>query len=407
MLRQPLWRTGVLIAASAALLATAAVPAEALEPADVPAIGVDIGRFHLPISCAISLPDLGGAKVFDLGTSVDVQGVVATSLGPGQQFYLSQGSGAITFPTWLTGLAGTVGIDRADATVSQLSIGATNATPPSINVTEAPQTIKDIVIKPGEPLSVGLPLQGTFDVGPYTAPQSGTVTLKFEQAVAHVTLKASWGFQLKVDATCKPTGGNALLTIAVGGPPGQPVSLIHGAPLNFPAVAPGYLNGIINAPYRCSFGGEQLDAGIAVGGTIPLTVPRSGSMSFTGASGALTIPKATVNKLLDKGFSGSFAGRVTELNLVVRGGTPAVQNVAANLGIPPTPLVRDKDIVLPLPSTGTLSAGPFRPDAGASSVAVSLGSAAATITFNGNAGELPITCGAPSPEVYLVENPVT
>ncbi|HEY3479474.1 MAG TPA: hypothetical protein VGL02_11325 [Streptomyces sp.] len=96
-----------------------------------------------------------------------------------------------------------------------------------------------------------------------------------------------------------------------------------------------------------------------------------------------------------------------ELNLVVRGGTPAVQNVAADVVIPPTPLVRDQDIVLPLPANGTLSAGPFRPDPGANSVAVSLGSAAATIAFNGNAGELPITCGAPSPEVYLVENPVT
>ncbi|MFJ7213089.1 hypothetical protein [Amycolatopsis sp. NPDC098790] len=373
MFGRPLRRIAVLAAVSAASLTTAVPPAEALAPADVPAVGVDTGRFDLPISCAITLPDLGGTKVFDLGTSVDVQGVVATGLGPGQQFYLSQGSGAITFPSWLTGLAGTVGI----------------------------------VIKPGEPLTVGLPLQGTFDVGPYTAPQSGTVTLKFEQAVAHVTLKASWGLRLKVDATCTPTAGNALLTIAVGGPAGQPVSLIHGAPLHFPPVAPGYLNGIINAPYRCSFGDQRLDAGIAVGGTIPLTVARAGSMSFTDASGALTIPKATVNKLLDQGYSGSVSGRVTELNLVVRGGTPAAQNVAAGVAIPPTPLVRDRDIVLLLPAEGTLSAGPFRPDAGASSVAVSLSSAAATLAFTGHPGELPITCGAPSPEVYLVENPVT
>ncbi|HEY3479475.1 MAG TPA: hypothetical protein VGL02_11330 [Streptomyces sp.] len=172
MFGNPLRRIGVLAAVSAALLATVVTPAEALAPADVPAIGVDTGRFHLPISCAITLPDLGGTKVFDLGTSVDVQGVVATSLGPGQQFYLSQGSGAITFPTWLTGLAGTVGIDRADATVSQLVIGATNATPPSINVTETPQTIKDIVPCCGRPTVSGSP-----------------GSLKFEQAVAHVTLK--------------------------------------------------------------------------------------------------------------------------------------------------------------------------------------------------------------------------
>jgi hypothetical protein len=104
-------RIGVLAVASAVLLSVAAAPpAEALTPADVPAIGVDTGRFDLPISCAITLPEVGGLKVFDLATNVDVRGVVAISLGPGQQFYLSQGSGAITFPTWLTGLAGTVGL---------------------------------------------------------------------------------------------------------------------------------------------------------------------------------------------------------------------------------------------------------------------------------------------------------
>ncbi|WIV54134.1 hypothetical protein [Amycolatopsis nalaikhensis] len=64
----------------------------------------------------------------------------------------------------------------------------------------------------------------------------------------------------------------------------------------------------------------------------------------------------------------------------MRGGTPAVRNVAANVVFPPTPLVRDQDIVLlPLPANGTSSAGPFRPD----------------------------PARAPSPEVYLVENPVT
>jgi len=407
--RNSLLRKGLALTATAAAVValTSAGPAQALNIPDVPAIGVDTGRFNLPISCAITLPDLAGIKILDLGTSVDVQGVVTTSLGPGQQFYLTQGSGFIEFPTWLSELAAAVGINRVDATITELDISASDSTPPSINVAEDPQTIIDIPIESGKPLVVGLPLEGTFDVGPYTAPNSGTTTLAFEQAVAHVTLKASWGLQIKVDAKCLPTAGNALLTLGIGGAPGQPPSKITGAPLNFPPVAPEYLDGIINAPYKCSFGGESIDAGIAVGGTIPLSVTRNGSMSFTKASGALTIPKATVNKLLDMGFKGSFSGVVNELNLNVRGGTPAVQNVAQGITIPSTPLVRDKDIILSLPTTGTITAGPFRPTATSESVAISLGTAKATFRFDGNAGEIAINCAKPFPEVFLVENPVT
>ncbi|WP_245788298.1 DUF6801 domain-containing protein [Amycolatopsis marina] len=380
--------------------------AHALDPADVPDIGVDTGRFNLPINCAITMPDLGGIKVFDLATNVDVQGVVTTHLGPGQEFWLTQGSGAITFPTWLTTLGGLVGVNRADAVIDKLEISASDSTPEVINVAEEPQEINDIVITPGQDLTVGLPLEGTFDVGPYTAPQSGATTLRFEQAVAHITLRSTWGAQIKLDATCTPTAGNALLTLGIGGDPGQPPSRIQGAPLNFEPIEPGYLVGIINAPYRCSLGGEPLDLGIAVGGEIPLSVPRNGSVSFRNASGALTIPKATVNKLLDMGLAGSFSGTVEELNLVVAGGTPAVQNVAADLEIPPTELVRDKDVVLPLPVDGTLTAGPFHPKAGAESVAISLGSASATISANGDPTQLGISCDPPSPTVFLVDNPV-
>ncbi|GAA4425386.1 hypothetical protein ACFQV2_14560 [Actinokineospora soli] len=391
-----------------AVVATTALaaPAPALEIEDVPDIGVDTGRFNLPINCAITLPDFGGAKVFDLATNVDVQGVVATHLGPGQEFWLTQGSGAITFPSWLTGLGGFVGINRADAVVSKLEIGADGATPPVINVTDPPQVIKDIEITPGEEVTVGLPLQGAFDVGPYTAPQSGAVTMLFKQAVAHVTLKSSWGLQIKVDAHCLPTAGNALLTVAVGGPAGQPPSKLQGQPLNFPPVAPGFVDGIINAPYRCTFGGDALDVGIAVGGTFPLSVPRTGQFSFTKASGALTIPAATVNKLLDRGFSGQFSGRVTRLDLVVEGGLPATQNVAADIAVPPTPLVRDRDIIVSLPATGTLTAGPFAPTPGATSLAIRMGAASAELTLNGST-PLPVTCGEPAVPVYLLENPIT
>jgi hypothetical protein len=392
-------------AALAALALVQAPPAHALPPQDVPAVGVDTGRFKLPIGCTISL---GGLPVFYLPTDVDVQGAAPVQLGPGQRFYLSQGSGGITFPSWLTSLAPILGIDKADAKITDLSIGASGSTPSSINIAAGkPFEIDDIAIQAGQPLKVGLPLTGTFDVGPYTAPGGGKVTLAFEHAHAEVNLKSSAGFSLPITADCKPSAGNALLTIAVGGAPGQPPAKITGAPLNFPEPASNELVGIINAPYACKVGADTLDVGIAVGAHIPLVAKRGSAFSFTEAGGALVIPAGTVNKLIDKGYT-SASGKVTALNLAVEGGTPATQNVIPSGGIPipDTPLVRDEQITVPLPSDGALTAGPFTPSSSAESTAVSLGSAAADLSFDGGSTAA-ATCGAPSPTVYLVDNPVT
>ncbi|MBW8483018.1 hypothetical protein [Actinomadura parmotrematis] len=406
----PLRRPAAALAAATAafcllLLALVQPPAHALPPGDVPAVGADTGRFKLPIGCTITL---GGLPVFYLPTDVDVQGVAPVQLGPGQRFYLSQGSGSITFPSWLTSLAPILGIDKADARVTDLSIGASDSTPSVINIAkDEPFEIKDIAIKAGQALKVGLPLDGTFDVGPYTAPSSGKVTLAFDHAVAEIDLKSSLGFSIPIKADCTPSAGNALLTIAVGGAPGQPPAKITGVPLNFPEPASNELVGIVDAPYACKVGADTLDVGIAVGAHIPLIAKKGAAFSFTQASGALVIPAATVDRLIAAGHT-TAAGRVTALNLAVEGGTPAAQNVipAGGIAIPSTPLVRGRQIVVPLPADGTLTAGPFTPAPGAASVAVSLGDAAASLTFDGGPA-VAASCATPSPRVYLVDNPVT
>jgi hypothetical protein len=392
------------------MIAVLAAPpsANAIPPQDLPAVGVDTGRFKLPIACTINL---GGAlPVLWLPLDVDIQGVAPVQLGPGQEFWLTQGSGSITFPEWLTTLAPILGINRADATISDMSIGATNSTPDAVNLAKNPITLPDIPVEPGKPLKVGLPAQGQnlFDVGPYTAPQSGKVTLGFNSAFAKVDLKSSAGFSLPVTADCKPRGGNALLTMAVGGRPGQPPAKFHGAPLNFPEPKSGELAGIINAPYECTWNGQSHKVGIAVGADgIPLTVGKSGSFSFTNASGALTVPKETVNNLLDQGVN-TISGKVSELNLDVEGGTPQTLNVipAQGVTIPETPLVRDQRLVVPLPADGTLTAGPFQSSPGSQNVRVMLGGAKAQLAFDGGT-PTQATCGKPSPSVYLVDTPVT
>ena len=398
-------------AAGAAVVTCALIPAGAgaYSASQIPPINADAGEFTLPISCAITLPQLGNLQFFTLSTNVTVKGAVADSVGPGQQFSLSEGSGYITFPSWISWLASIIGVKTADATISQLNIGAQGATPSSINVAATPVSVNGIALKAGQSFTVGLPTSGTFTVGPYTAPNSGVVTLNFGGALATVDLVNSAGNTvLKLGAKCTASAGNALLSLDVGGASGQAPSVISGAPVNFTAPASGGAVGIVNAPYACSLDGQTIDVGIAVGGNFPLALSgSSGQLTFTNGSGALDIPASTVNQLLAAGVN-ELSGSVTQLNLDAAGGTPAVDNVASSpIAVPPVFLTKDTPVVISLPALGTLTAGPFSPSPGSSAVTVTMGSAAASFNINGSLTATSATCNAPTPSDILVDDPVT
>lgn len=399
------------LASAGALLAVAAPHASAIAPANVPSVGADAGRFTLPITCNISIPALGNVQILKLGGTVDIQGIAPVQLHPGQPFYLSQGQGALTLPTWLSTLGGLVSVDRANATVDNLNIGATNSTPSSINLAKlADLSVKNIPIGIGKPIVVGLPASGTFAVGPYSAPQSGTTQLKFLGATANVTIRStSLGIGISVRAVCSAvTGSASLLSIAVGGQPDPTTINFTGEPLSFPKAPYNSLVGIVNSPYTCSFRGSSYDVAVAVQGTIPLTVARSQALPINNASGALTIPANTVNEFIDQGHT-SVHGTVTKLTLTAQGAQPSEPNVlpAEGIAIPDTPLVRDQKLVIPLPASGTLNVAGFHPLATAKSVVLGLGSAEAQLGFDDQPATDTASCGHPSPDALLVDAPVT
>jgi len=394
---------------SFALLALAAALApstsSALDPQLVPSIGADTGRFTLPISCQISV---GTLKLIKIGGTVDIQGIAPVQLGPGQVFYLSQGSGALTLPAWLTTLGGIVTINKADAVISSLRIGATRSTPATVDLAKLYDlSVTDVPVQGGKPLTVGLPKTGDFRVGPYVAPADGRVQFRFEGATADVTLKSSIGLKIKVHAECLASQGNALLSVAVGSQvDASKPALYEGEPLSYPTVAAGNLIGIVNAPYKCDIGGQQYDVGVAVGGVIPLAVKRAGSLSITQASGAITLPATTVNRLMDAGVT-TVQGKVDELKLIVDNGTPANPNVLpGGTAIPATTLQRNTAVVVSLPTTGTVTAGPFQPGTSAASMVIGMGSAAASLQFNGSSQVVPVSCPKPEPDALLVDAPI-
>lgn len=406
-------RLGTLLAGAGAALAFAAPNASAIPVQDVPSIGADTGRFTLPITCNITVPALGNIQVLNLAGTVDIQGIAPVQLKPGQPFYLSQGQGALTLPAWLSSLGGLVTVNRADAVVDNLLIGATRSTPSQVNLSKVVDlSVKDIPITAGKPIVVGLPKSGTFEVGPYKAPGDGVTQLKFLGATANVVLRSTqFGIKIAVRAVCKGAAGTAnasLLSIAVGGQPSSETVQFSGEPIPFARAPYNALTGIVNAPYSCSFRGNTYNVGVAVQGTIPLTVARNTTLPILKASGAVTFSAQTVNEFLDQGYS-TLKGTVTKLTLVAEGATPAEPNVipAGGIPIPPTPLVRNQRLVIPLPASGTLSAGPFRPTATASAVVLGLGSAEAQLAFDDEAATSLATCGRPSPDALLVDAPVT
>lgn len=390
-----------------AVAAAAVAPSmsNALDLQKVPSIGADTGRFTLPISCQISV---SGIKLIKIGGTVDIQGIAPVQLGPGQTFYLSQGSGALTLPAWLTTLGGLVTVNKADAVVTSLKIGATRSTPATVDLaTLYDLSVTDVPVVAGKPVTVGLPKTGDFRVGPYVAPADGRVQFRFEGATADVTLKTGVGIKVKVRAECVASQGNALLSVAVGSQvDASKPALYEGEPLNYPPVSPGNLIGIVNAPYKCDIGGKQYDVGVAVGAIIPLAVKKSGSIVFTEASGAITLPASTVNRLMDSGVT-SVSGKVDELRLIVDNGSPANPNVLpGGTDIPSTTLQRDKPVIVSLPTNGTVTAGPFKPTAGAASMVVGMGSAAASLQFNGNGQTVKVSCPKPEPDALLVDAPL-
>jgi hypothetical protein len=408
MLRQNFLRVlrGAL-AVSAAAISLMPGTSSALNPALVPSVGADTGRFTLPISCQIRL---GGVKLIKIAGSVDIQGIAPVQLGPGQQFYLSQGSGALTLPAWLTTLGGIIAVNKADAKVTSLKIGATRSTPSSFDLAKAYDlSVTDTPVSAGKPVTVRMPADGsTFRVGPYTAPADGRVQFLFENATADVVIKSGLGLKIPVNAECTASKGNALLSVAVGPEidPSVP-SLWENEPLDFPVVASNSLVGIVNAPYKCNMNGKTYDVGIAVGGELPLSIKSTGNITIVNASGALTVPAATVNRLMDEGVT-SVSGTVSELHLTIEGGTPTNPNVlpAAGVPIPQTMLQRDTKIVLSIPSSGTLTAGPYKPNAKGTNMVIGMGTAAATFKFNGAGADVKATCAQPKPEALLVDAPV-
>ena len=434
---------------SAAVIAAVIVPstASAIDESIIPSIGADTGRFNLALSCGVSLPFLGGLKILRLPGKVDIKGIAPAQLGPGQEFWLSQGSAGVILPQWLSILANLGTIYKVNVDILEINIGAAGATPATINLAELyDMNIKRARISGRGTIEIGLPLFGPddhyygsdrlrmqlaadnlngddtyFNVGPFIAPDEGRIQLRFEGAKVKVWLRTIFGIAIPVDANCKPSKGNSLLSVAIAdtvdsSKPGK----YEGEPLDYPEVRPGNIVGTVNAPYTCNFDyengkKESYNLGIAVGGTFPLAVKRNVGLNFFDAYGAITIPPETMEAMSNNGIS-SIRGYVHELNLFAENGYPDVLNVLPG-GTPISPISigttydyesgvekYSKSITV-LPEGGPITAGTIFVDNKDENLLVGMGTASATmqITVDGVEESAEVNCDRPVPDALLLD----
>ncbi len=398
--RRRLWASALATAGLAAALAPVGANA-ALTVDQVPGPNVSAGRFTLPLTCKVTLPWLGNLQVLELPGTVQVAGAMPASVGPGQRFYLSKASGRVILPSWLSTLAPLIGAAKARAVVPQVNIRAAGATPEVINMAKSPITVSNIKLTPNKEISVGVPINGYFNVGPWTAPNRGTVTLSFVNAVARVDLQTGFGTTLMtVTANCTTAGKLGLATLDVGGPAGQPDANVDANVDSFAAPPSSFDNGVISAAYQCRILGRSFTTAVALSAISPLSLPLGTSLYFQKANGAFALSPEAVAYLLDQGVS-SISGTVRSLKVTTEGATPSVLDVLGGNPAPlaPTPLVRGQRAVVIAPSTGDLTVGPFK-RIGTQTIRAQGGDA--VLDLDTPTGVQTVTCTPPtSPRVFI------
>jgi hypothetical protein len=382
----------------------------ALEAAKVPPINASVGTFNLPLTCGIKVPALGNLQVWNLATSAAISGAVPAAIGPGQRFYLSEGSGSLTMPAWVTSLAPIIGAKSANVALTEINISAHGATPEVINIAATPLILNGIPIVAGKPLTAGLPSSGVFTVGPWTAPDAGLVSLNFAGAKANVDMINAKGKKiLTITATCATPPDTALLTMEVGGPAGQPDGKIEDVFVKYPTAAKNYDNGVMVPRYRCTLDGQPVEVGIAFGAVSPLKLSSNKTLQYKNASGALILPAPLVNSLLGKGVT-SVSSSIRKLIVTTDGATkPSLDVATSNAGQLDTsvqPLVPDSPLIAVVPKQGDLTMPPIVKTSTSSVLRVSAGEAEVDLFYNHTSEAHRLSCGAPSPRIFLGASPL-
>lgn len=149
---------------------------------------------------------------FDMPTTI--RATLPDSVTPGEQFGITNSSATVHIPQrTVQTVYNFLGWDNITGNVSTFNVNSENETG-TVNVANPPLTIPVTSVDPTTDLVFTVPGTGGVDAGPFTAGQSGQVTL----AGGHIdaTLRDADGNSFtRLNASCDPTGDTTLTDIPI------------------------------------------------------------------------------------------------------------------------------------------------------------------------------------------------
>lgn len=364
------------------------------------------GRINQDVKC--TLPILGSQTFTE-----QMSGTLSTEFAPGQSFYLTDGSGSLTIPSYLVTLLRLFGTKYISGTINTLDFGVLNGSPSTFNAASPAITIPKTQLIAGKALTLQIPGPGNLlNVGPIDAGLSGDTTLQIGAAGGSVRLLDSSGNPLlglpALGISCSaPSPTVTLIAVNIAGLPTTAVSApATGQQVNTAPVPLGYFAGTVRTPLSCTANGTPVGIDASETATDDPNVAQNGSFDFIDASGSLTLPASYVNTLISEGVA-SASGSISTLDIDQDGGSPAVVNAAdPAFTVGSHQLVANQPITINLPEGGgSYTVGPFGVGTGSVDIQTQ-GPAGGTLNLadaGGNPVGSPVTvsCAAPSPQVIV------
>lgn len=151
---------------------------------------------------------------FEMPTTI--RATVPDSVTPGEQFNITNASATVQIPQQTVQTVHAIlGWDDIMGNVSMFNVNSQNEAG-TVNVADPPLAIPETPVDPNSDLVFTVPGTGGVNAGPFTAGQSGEVTLTAGNINATLE-EAPGGSTIKLIATCQPTGDATLTKISIAG----------------------------------------------------------------------------------------------------------------------------------------------------------------------------------------------
>jgi hypothetical protein len=391
----------------ACLMAMQTTAHAAVDPTVIP-LNSQIGSLRLPYQC--TFPIIGTQTLV-----IKLTGSMATTVTPGQTFYMTDGSGTLEFPQSLVDLSySLLGARSGSGTITELNFDIAKASPATVNALSVPIVVDNLPFSKGTPVKMAIPASGFLQVGPMVAQNSeGQVLVKMGTAKGVLRLKSASGKTILFDlgVNCKaPSPAVIALGMTIAGTHSNEVSAPHtnirtedlDTPMNTQT-------GSLRFPLSCNvqgLGRREVDG--TFNGVAPVLYAPGQVFNAGTGYGRIVLPAGVVGELMDQVPAATKASTYVDLlEFSATNTSPAMVSMATKPIVgSDIALVRGQDAVTRFPAATDLAIGPFKALSTGTDTALYVGRTGAVVQLKNNAGQLldarRVDCDTPNPPTTIV-----